>query len=143
MESDVNGSTIAERGGTAVKKVAMVVFGWLVPGGAYLLMRRYLQFAVFATAVTAAVIAGVALRGGSGWPRPEELAGVDGFTALLFQAGAAAKLLAGAPFLAASAMVDAGGFLSSRVHEYGNVLLILAGVMNVLGVSSALDQREG
>ena len=126
-----------------MKKAAMVVFGWLVPGGAYLLMRRYAQFAVFASAVTAAVIAGVALQGGSGWPRPEELAGVGGFTALLFQAGAAAKFLAGAPFLAASAIYDAGGFLSSRVHEYGSVLLMLAGVINVLGVSSALDQREG
>jgi hypothetical protein len=126
-----------------MKKLAMVAFGLLVPGGAYLLMRRYAQFAVFGLAVTAAVIAGVALQGGSGWPRPEELAGVDGFTALLFQGGAAAKLLAGAPFLVASAIGDAGGFLSSRVHEYGNVLLVMAGVMNVLGVSSALDEREG
>ena len=93
--------------------------------------------------MTAAVIAGVALQGGSGWPRPDEVAGLDGFTALLFQAGAAAKFLAGAPFLAALAIHDAGSFLSSRVHEYGNVLLMLAGVMNVLGLASALDQREG
>jgi hypothetical protein len=143
MESDVPGATIAERRGAAVKKAALVAFGWLVPGGAYLLMRRYVQFAVFASAVTAAVIAGVALQGGSGWPRPEELAGLDGFTALLFQAGAAAKFLAGAPFLTALAIHDAGSFLSSRVHEYGSVLLMLAGVMNVLGLSSALDQREG
>lgn len=126
-----------------MKKAMLVVFGWLVPGGAYLLMRRYVQFAVFASAVTAAVIAGVALQGGSGWPRPEELAGLDGFTALVFQAGAAVKFLAGAPFLTALAIHDAGGFLSSRVHEYGSVLLMLAGVMNMLGVSSALDQREG
>jgi len=126
-----------------MKKLAMVMFGWLVPGGGYLLMRRYVQFAVFASAVTLAVIAGVAMQGGSGWPRPEELAGLDGFTALLFQAGAGAKFLAGGPFLAASAIHDAGGFLSSRVHEYGNVLLIMAGAMNVLAVSSALDQREG
>ena len=126
-----------------MKKAALVVFGCLVPGGAYLLMRRYVQFAVFASAVTAAVIAGVALQGGSGWPRPEELAGLDGFTALLFRVGAATKFLAGAPFLAALAIHDAGSFLSSRVHEYGNVLLMLAGVMNVLGLASALDQREG
>ena len=125
-----------------MKKAGLVVFGWLVPGGAYLLMRKYVQFAVFATAVTAAVIAGVALQGGSGWPRPEELTGLDGFTALLFQGGAAAKFLAGAPFLTALAVHDAGGFLSSRVHEYGSVFLMLAGAMNVLGVSSALDQRE-
>ena len=143
MESDVYSATIAERGGAAVKKAAMVVFGCLVPGGAYLLMRRYAQGAMFGAAVTAAVIVGVALQGGSGWPRPEELAGLDGFTALVFQAGAAAKFLAGAPFLAASAIHDAGGLLSSWVHEYGSVLLIMAGVMNVLGVSSALDQREG
>ena len=26
----------------------LALFGWLVPGGGYLLMRRYLQFAVFA-----------------------------------------------------------------------------------------------
>jgi hypothetical protein len=126
-----------------VKKLGMAMFGWLVPGGAYLLTRRYVQFAVFASAVTAAAIAGVAMQGGSGWPRAEELAGLDGFTALVFQAGAGVKFLAGGPFLAASAMHDAGGFLSSRVHEYGNVLLVMAGVMNVLGVSSALDQREG
>jgi hypothetical protein len=31
-----------------MKKAALVAFGWLVPGGAYLLMRRYVQFAVFA-----------------------------------------------------------------------------------------------
>ena len=126
-----------------MKKTAMAIFGWLVPGGAYLLMRRYVQFAVFSSAVTVAVIAGVVLQGGAGWPRPEELARLDGFTALLLQAGAAAKLLAGAPYLAASATGAAGGFLGSRVHEYGSVLLMMAGVMNVLGVSSALDQREG
>ena len=33
-----------------MKKAALVVFGCLVPGGAYLLMRRYVQFAVFASA---------------------------------------------------------------------------------------------
>jgi hypothetical protein len=125
-----------------MKKAGLVVFGWFVPGGAYLLMRRYVQFAVFASAVTAAVIAGFVLQGGSGWPRPEELVGLDGFTALVFRVGAATKLLAGAPFLAASMADSAGGFLSSRVHEYGSVLLIMAGVMNVLGVSSALDQGE-
>lgn len=125
-----------------MKKIAMVAFGWFVPGGAYLLMRRYVQFALFASAVSAAVIAGVALQGGSAWPRPEDLAGVDGFTALTFRAGAVAKFLAGAPFLASSTFHDAGGFLSSRVHDYGNLLLIMAGVVNVLGISSALDQRE-
>jgi hypothetical protein len=159
MGEDISNPAIAACAGAAVKKasangtlkaaprgaqtLALAAFGWFVPGGAYLLMRRYAQFAIFASAVTAAVVAGVALQGGSQWPRPEELAGLDGFTSLLFQAGAAAKFLAGAPFLAASAVHDAGGFMSSRVHEYGSVLLVMAGVMNTLGVSSALDQKEG
>ena len=36
-----------------MKAVGLAIFGWLVPGGAYLLMRRYLQFAVFATVAVA------------------------------------------------------------------------------------------
>ena len=34
-----------------VRFAALAVFGWIVPGGAYLLMRRYLQFAGFAVLV--------------------------------------------------------------------------------------------
>ena len=47
-----------------MKAVGLAVFGWLVPGGAYLLMRRYLQFAVFAVLVSATFAAGLALHGG-------------------------------------------------------------------------------
>ena len=79
----------------------LAAFGWLVPGGAYLLMRRYLQFAGFALVVSAAFAAGVALQGGCRWPDPAELAGLDGFTAWVFRIGAVVKLLAGGPYLAA------------------------------------------
>jgi hypothetical protein len=122
--------------------IVVALFGWLVPGGAYLLMRKYLQFAIFATVVTMAVVAGCVLQGGAGWPQPEELTGLDGFSALLFKAGALAKYLAGVPYLAASLVGSMGGFLSGRAHEYGNVLLVLAGVLNALAVSSALDLKK-
>jgi hypothetical protein len=118
-------------------------FGWLVPGGAYLLMRRYLQFAVFAFVVTATFGAGLALQGECGWPQPEELAVLDAFTALVFQTGALAKLLAGAPYLIACLFDGAGSFLSGRLHEYGTALLMMAGLFNALAVSSALDLRKG
>ena len=120
----------------------LAAFGWLVPGGAYLLMRRYLQFGVFAFLVSAAFGAGVALQGGSRWPEPAELAGLDGFTALVFQAGALVKLLAGGPYLAARFFDGSSGFLSGRLHEYGSTLLLMAGLLNMLAVSSALDLRK-
>lgn len=121
----------------------LTAFGWLVPGGAYLLMRRYLQFAVFAFVVWAAFAAGLVLQGGWGWPQPAELAGLDAFTALVFKAGAFAKSLAGAPYLVAWLFDGSSSFLGGRLHEYGTTLLTMAGLFNVLAVSSALDLRMG
>lgn len=116
--------------------------GWLVPGGAYLLMRRYHQAAIFAGLVTVTFAAGLALQGSYAWPQPAELAGLDGFTAMLFKAGAMAKALAGAPYLLASLLGGSGDLVSGRMHEYGSTLLVMAGACNVLGVSSALDLRK-
>jgi hypothetical protein len=119
----------------------LAVFGWLVPGGAYLLMRRYLQFAIFAALVSIAFVAGILLQGGTAWPQPSELVGLDGFTALVFKASVFAKALAGAPYLAARAF-DSSTFLASRLHEQGATLLVMAGVLNVLAVSSAIDLKN-
>ena len=123
-----------------MKTASAVVFGWLVPGGGYLLERRWGRGAIFAGLVVASVAAGLALGGNLAWPRPEELQGVDGFTALMLRLGAGAKLLAGFP-----ALLAAGGsrtFLEGRVHEYGSTLLGLAGVFNVLAVADALETEK-
>jgi hypothetical protein len=119
----------------------LAVFGWLVPGGAYLVMRRYLQFAVFAFVVSATFAVGLVLQGGCRWPQPGELAGLDTFTALTFKAGAFAKLLAGGPYLVAR-LFSNSTFLSGHPHEHGTTLLVMAGLFNVLAVSSALDLRK-
>jgi hypothetical protein len=118
------------------------VFGWLVPGGAYLLMRRYRQFAAFGLLVWVTFGLGLMLHGGYEWPQPSELQGLDGFTALAFQAGAVAKVLAGGPYLAARLFGVAGGFLDGRLHEYGTTLLALAGIFNLLAVSNTFDLRK-
>lgn len=120
----------------------MIAFGWLVPGGAYLLMRRYAQFALFAATVWLAFGAGFALHGLPGWPRAEELAGLDGVTALLLRAGAAGQALAGAPYLLAQVFGAPGPFLAGRLHEYGTTLLIFAGALNLLAISTAFDLRK-
>jgi len=126
-----------------MRTVLLIGFGWLVPGGAYLLMRRYLQFAMFAGAVTVTFAAGLALHGTYAWPQPAELSGLDGFTALLFKAGSLAKALAGAPYLLAGLFGASDTFINGRLHEYGSTLLVMAGACNVLAVSSALDLRKG
>jgi hypothetical protein len=122
--------------------VGLAVFGWLVPGGAYLLMRRYLQFAVFAALVSVTFAAGLALHGGLQWPQPAELQGLDTFAALVFKGGALAKLFAGGPFLLTQIFAGAHSFLDGRLHEYGTTLLVLAGLFNVLAVADALELRK-
>jgi hypothetical protein len=126
-----------------MKAAAMAVFGWLVPGGAYLLMRRYLQFAVSLAVVSGATAAGMALRGANLWPRPDELQGLDGFTIALARAGALAKALAGGPYLLARAGDYSQTFLSGQTHEYGTTLLVLAGLFNLLALADGLELRKG
>jgi hypothetical protein len=124
-----------------MNRLLPVAFGWLVPGGAFLLQRRYLQFAGFSLAVSAAFAAGLLLGGTGQWPQPAELAGLDGFTALGFRASAFVKLLAGGPWLIAS-LFNGPSFLEGRLHEYGTTLIMMAGVCNVLAIAGAHDVRS-
>ena len=125
-----------------MKAVGLAIAGWLVPGGAFLLTRRYAQFVGFAALVTITCSAGLALHGGYQWPQSAELQGLDSMTALLFQAGALVKMLAGGPFLLAQCFGGSHSFLDGRQHEYGATLLALAGLFNVLAVSNALESRK-
>jgi hypothetical protein len=125
-----------------VKTILLAAFGWLVPGGTYLLTRRYLSFALFAGAVWSAFAAGMLLHGGAQWPAAADLAGLDGGTALFFRAGALAKAMAGAPYLLAQALDLSGTFLGARLHEQGTTLLTMAGVINALAISSSLETRK-
>ena len=125
-----------------MRRIGLAAFGWLVPGGAYLLTRRYLEFAGFALLVGTTFGAGMAMQGAIRWPTAAELQGLDPFTSYLFQAGACAKLLTGAPFLAATLLGAGPDFLTGRVHEYGSTLLLLAGIFNLLAISSALETHR-
>jgi hypothetical protein len=123
--------------------VLLAVVGWLLPGGAYLLLRRYLQFAVFAVLVSATFAIGIALHGGGyQWPRASDLTGLDGFTILIDKAGVLAKALAGSPFFFAQIGGGDRSFLDARLHEYGTTLLTLAGLLNLLAVADAFQLRK-
>jgi len=125
-----------------MNSLLLAAFGWVVPGGSWLLMRRYWQFAGFALVVSAAFAGGLLLQGGCRWPQPADLAGLDSFTALGFQVAAFAKVLAGGPYLIAQ-FFQTPAFLAGRMHEYGTTLLIMAGLFNLLAISSAFDLRKG
>jgi hypothetical protein len=118
------------------------VFGWLVPGGAYLLARRYLQFALSLTIVCGATAAGIALHGANLWPQADELQGLDSLAAWMAQGGAVARVMAGAPYLLARLFHYSQTFLAGQTHEYGTTLLGLAGLFNLLALADALELRK-
>ncbi len=123
-------------------RLGLAVFGWVVPGGAYLLTRRYAQAAAFACVVCTAVIAGLWLQGSLQWPEHANLQGLDPFTSCVFQGSALVKALAGLPYAAATLLGPQRDFLTGRVHEFGTTLLLFAGVVNAVAISSALDQES-
>jgi hypothetical protein len=122
-----------------VRLAGFALAGWLIPGGAFLLQRRYVQFAVFAMLVCLTFATGVALHGAIRWPQPAELTGLGGFDTALANAGAVAKLMAGAPYFVAQWLGGGAPWLGGTLHEYGSTLLTLAGIFNLLAVASALE----
>ena len=119
-----------------------VALGWVLPGGAYLRARRYVQFAIALTMVCAATVAGIALHGASLWPAADELQGLDGLATRMAQGGALVRLLAGGPYLLARLFHYSQTFLAGETHEYGSTLLVLAGLFNLLAIADALDLRK-
>jgi hypothetical protein len=120
-----------------MKSAFPLAFGWLLPGGSYLLRGRYVQFAVTLALVCVSLVAGIALQGSNRWPDHSELQGLDDFTAATARAGAFTKLLAGAPYIIAWLCGYSQSFTGGQVHEYGTVLLIAAGLINLLALSDS------
>ena len=119
-----------------------LLFGWLVPGGAYLLRRHYLQFALVFIVIVTAFAAGIALHGGFLWPGAAELQGTDGLTVLMAKGGTVAKMLAGGPYLLAQVFGDSQTFVGGRTHEFGTVLLDAAGLFNLFALASAVETES-
>jgi Family of unknown function (DUF6677) len=125
-----------------IQAAGLVSCGWLLPGGAHLLEKRYAKAALFLVLVCGTFAAGIVLGGGNLWPRPEELQGLDGFTALVAKAGAAAKALAGAPYLLARISANSHSYVQGQIHAYGTTLLTAAGLINLLAIADALERNK-
>lgn len=122
--------------------VLTATFGWLIPGGAYLLTRRYLQFAIAFGSVCCATVFGVLLHGTNLWPASNELQGLDALATRVAQAGGIARMLAGGPYLLLRFCDYSQTFLAGQTHEYGSALLVLAGLFNLLALADALELRK-
>ncbi len=125
----------------APRPAALLLAAWLVPGGGYLLLRRYRQFALFLLVVSIATLAGVLLHGGNLWPATGELQGLDGLAKLTARAGALAKAMAGGPYLLAYLAGYSQTYLAGCLHECGTALLTAAGLLNLLALADAWDTR--
>lgn len=102
-----------------------IVLGWLLPGGAYLLRKRYEQFAFSFALVCAAFVAGIGL-GGLNTPAQPEIFGA---------AAAVAKWLIGGPYLIARMLNNSPVPIDAPMHDYGLALLMAAGLINLLALS--------
>lgn len=102
-----------------------IVVGWLVPGGGYLLTKRYRRFTLCFAMVCVVFAGGVALGGLHNPPQP-------GFFGV---AAAAAQWLSGGPFLIARVFSHAPLPIDTPVHEYGAALLMTAGMINLLALA--------
>jgi hypothetical protein len=120
----------------------LLLVGWLVPGGGYLLLKRYRQFAGFLALVCAASIAGVLLGGGNLWPAAGELQGLEGLASLTARGGALAKAMAGGPYLLARMAGYSQSYLAGCLHEYGTAMLSVAGLLNLLAMADAWSAKE-
>ncbi len=125
-----------------MRRFSQVIFGWIVPGGAALVEKRYTRFAVVFVAVTLSVVAGIALGGASEMPGSGELQGLDGVSMLMARAGGVIRYVAGAPLLIANALGYSHSFLDGRLHEQGTTLLLVAGLFNLLALVDPLGERE-
>ena len=55
--------------------------------------------------------------------------------------GVLAKASVGAPYLLARILYHSQTYLQGRLHEYGTILLVCAGVMNLLVLADAFELR--
>jgi hypothetical protein len=114
--------------------LAVCTAGWLVPGLAHVLLRRWGRGAVFGAAILVMFILGLAMQGRLYGPVPEHPLHVFAFIA---NAGV------GLAYGIATALGFGEGMLSHRSYDYGNVYLWVSGLLNYLVLLDAFDISQG
>ena len=116
------------------KSLVICASGWLVPGGSHFLLGRWGRGLMFAMAVLAMFLFGVAMHG-----RLYDFTLEQPLHIFAFLANAGIGL----PYILAQRMGWGVGMLSSPTYDYGNTYLWVAGLLNYLIVLDAFDIAQG
>jgi hypothetical protein len=114
--------------------VAVCAAGWLVPGLAHLLLRRWGRGLVFGAAIVAMFVLGIVMKGKLYGMAPAQPLHVFAFIA---NAGA------GLCYAVAQYLGLGEGVLSNPDYDYGNTYLWVAGLLNYLVLLDAFDIAQG
>lgn len=104
---------------------------WLVPGAGHLWKGRRAKGLMFLLALP--VMFGIGLLNDG------RLSPLDFSQPIIGLAVAFASAGIGLPYMIASAMGGGGGSVTAATYEYGNVFLIVSGLLNLLVVMDAYD----
>ena len=107
---------------------------WVVPGAGHLWLGRREKGLVFLVALPAMFAIGLMLQGRL---FPFQLSD------LLVCLEAFADVAIGVPYVIASALSFGAGDVRAVTYEYGNVFLVVAGLLNLLVVIDACDIARG
>jgi hypothetical protein len=114
--------------------VLLCLASWAVPGAGHLWLGRRTKGLIFVVALPLMFAIGLALRG--------RLFPFD-VSDFLVCLEAIAELAAGVPYFIARALGPWPGDVREITYEYGNVFLVVAGLLNMLVIIDAYDVAMG
>jgi hypothetical protein len=114
--------------------VLLCLGAWIVPGAAHVWLGRRAKGIGFFLATTFLFVVGLAVSG--------RIFPIDMSDPLVGLAALAVRGI-GAPYAVATALGYGAGQVADVTYEYGNVFLIVAGLLNLLVVIDAFDIALG
>jgi hypothetical protein len=124
----------ADRAQSGISPYVVCVMAWVVPGAGHFWLGRRQKGLIFLVALTAMFAFGLWLRGRL---FPFQLS--EPLVALM----AFADIGMGVPYLVAKVLGVDRGDVVAITYDYGNVFIIVAGLLNMLVVLDAFDIAEG
>jgi hypothetical protein len=118
--------------------IPAVLFGWIVPGGGHLFLRRTGRGMLLFVSVVVMFVIGIMMRGPMFEPQ-----GGDMLTMLIYYGGFLSHIATGAIYFVSVALGYRQPDIAGHVYDYGSKFLVGAGLLNILGMVDAFDIATG